>query len=42
VMTFFRQVMSDLEQLQGDLAHKPATRRNDAPQLPAVEALIYS
>ncbi|XP_070009427.1 uncharacterized protein [Nicotiana sylvestris] len=43
VMTFVRQIMSDLERLQGDLAHRPVARQNDVPQAPgAIEALMYS
>ncbi|XP_070029634.1 spindle pole body component 110-like [Nicotiana sylvestris] len=42
VMTFVRQIMSDLDRLQGDLAHRPATRLTDVPQPPGVEALMYS
>lgn len=42
VMTFVHQIMSDLERLQGDLAHRPVVRPNDVPQAPGVEALIYS
>ncbi|XP_019232631.1 PREDICTED: uncharacterized protein LOC109213303 [Nicotiana attenuata] len=43
MMTFVRQIMSDLERLQGDLAYRPVARPNDAPQAPgAFEALMYS
>ncbi|XP_070002767.1 uncharacterized protein [Nicotiana sylvestris] len=43
VMTFVRQIMSDLECLQGDLVHRPMERPTDVPRAPrAVEALMYS
>nr|XP_016509128.1 PREDICTED: uncharacterized protein LOC107826642 isoform X2 [Nicotiana tabacum] len=42
VMTFVRQIMCDLERLQGDLAHRPVARPNDVPRAPGVEALMYS
>ncbi|XP_070025351.1 uncharacterized protein [Nicotiana sylvestris] len=32
VMTFVRQIMSDLERLQGDLAYRLAARPNDVPR----------
>ncbi|XP_070030808.1 uncharacterized protein [Nicotiana sylvestris] len=40
VTTFVRQVMRDLERLQGDLAFRPAARPNDVPRAPG--ALMYS
>ncbi|XP_019241641.1 PREDICTED: uncharacterized protein LOC109221627 [Nicotiana attenuata] len=39
-MTFVRQIMSDLERLQGDLAQRPVARPNDIPRAPGVEALM--
>lgn len=41
VMTFVRQIMSDLERLQGYLARRPV-RPDDVPRAPGVEALMYS
>ncbi|XP_070015590.1 uncharacterized protein [Nicotiana sylvestris] len=40
VMIFVRQVMSNLERLQGDLAYQPVARPNDIPRAPG--ALMYS
>ncbi|XP_019265868.1 PREDICTED: uncharacterized protein LOC109243399 [Nicotiana attenuata] len=40
VMTFVRQIMSDLKRLQGDLAHRPVARPTNVPRAPRVEALI--
>ncbi|XP_070002924.1 uncharacterized protein [Nicotiana sylvestris] len=40
VITFARQIMSDLERLQGDLAHRPVARPNDIPRAPGVKALM--
>ncbi|XP_070002442.1 uncharacterized protein [Nicotiana sylvestris] len=40
VTTFVRQVMHDLERLQGDLAFRPSARPNDVPRAPG--ALMYS
>ncbi|XP_070013781.1 uncharacterized protein [Nicotiana sylvestris] len=40
VMTFVKQIMSDLDRLQRDLAYRPATRLNDV--LWAPRALMYS
>lgn len=34
--------MYELEQLERDLAPRPATKPNDAPRAPTFEALIYS
>jgi len=43
VMTFVRQIMSDLECLQGDLDHRHVARPTDICGDPgAVEALMYS
>ncbi|XP_019259543.1 PREDICTED: uncharacterized protein LOC109237668 isoform X2 [Nicotiana attenuata] len=44
VMTFVRQIMNDLDRLQGDLAHRPVARPADVPRAPGVvlEALLYS
>jgi len=43
VMTFVRQITSDLERLQRDLAHRPVERPNDVPQAPGeFEPLMYS
>ncbi|XP_070019970.1 spindle pole body component 110-like [Nicotiana sylvestris] len=42
VMTFVRQIMSDLERLQGDLTHRPLARPTDVPRAIGVEALMYS
>ncbi|XP_070023431.1 uncharacterized protein [Nicotiana sylvestris] len=34
VMTFVKQIMSDLDRLQRDLAYRPALRPNDVPRAP--------
>ncbi|XP_070025374.1 uncharacterized protein [Nicotiana sylvestris] len=40
VMTFVKQIMSDLDRLQRELAYRPAARLNNVPQAP--RALMYS
>ena len=40
VMKFVKQIMSDLDQLQRDLAYRPAARPNDILRAPG--ALMYS
>jgi len=40
VMTFVKQIMSDLDRLQRDLAYRPAARLNDVPWAPGT--LMYS
>nr|XP_009798215.1 PREDICTED: uncharacterized protein LOC104244481 isoform X2 [Nicotiana sylvestris] len=44
VMTFVRQIMNDLDLLQGDLGHRPMARPTDVPRAPGVvlKALMYS
>ena len=40
VMTFVKQIMSDLDRLQRDLAYRPVARLNDVPRAPG--ALMFS
>ena len=42
VMIYVKRTMYELEQLERDLAPKPAARPNDAPRAPTFEALMYS